>query len=143
MRLLLLLLFPFVAHAASTTIAGANAEGVPEAIQTRAGQIGVTLLECEDATLGHCRVSLGGTAKNMTATGAIKQGPGVLIGVFVSTSSSCTIALHDNASAASGTVLLGTTATITAPAYFPLPLEFTNGAYFTEGGTCDVTFYYR
>lgn len=97
----------------------------------------------EDTSLNQLWVSTAGTPKNMTATGAIKASAGELIGVFVSASTSCTIQIHDNASAASGTVVLNTTAAITAPAYLAIPAKFSNGAYFTEGGTCDVTFYYR
>lgn len=134
----MLLCFSGAVHA--QLIHGVTADGDPVPMQVNSeGQVVMAPLTAEDEP----NVSLAGLPKNMTASGAIKSGAGRLVGVFVSTSSSCTIALHDNASAASGTVLLGTTATITAPAYFPLPVEFTNGAYFVEGGTCDVTFYYR
>ena len=106
-----------------------------------AGQIGISLLAGEDQTLDRIAVHDGGAPINLTATGVVKASGGVLVGIFVSASTSCTIKLWDNASAASGTVVLGTTAAITAPAFYPVKAEFGSGLYFTAGGTCDVTFY--
>jgi hypothetical protein len=141
-RALLLALLAFNVQAQSVRIAGDN--GSPLAMSN--GGVPVDLkgaISGEDTTLNQLWVSTAGTPKNMTATGAIKASAGELVGVFVSASTTCTIQIHDNASAASGTVVLDTTAAITAPAYFPIPAKFSNGAYFTEGGTCNVTFYYR
>jgi hypothetical protein len=142
MRILLLLLVCFPVWAQSVRIAGDDGRplsmsngGVPMDLKGR--------IYGEDTTLNQLWVSTAGTPKNMTATGAIKASAGELIGVFVSASTSCTIQIHDNASAASGTVVVDTTAAITAPTYLAIPAKFSNGAYFTEGGTCNVTFYYR
>ena len=83
-----------------------------------------------------------GSALRLTASGVVKADQGVLIGFFVASSTSGTVKLWDNASAGSGTVLLNTTAAITAPAYFPCPVSFSNGLYATIGGTADITFIY-
>lgn len=142
MRILLLLLICSPVWAQSVQIAGDNGRplsmsngGVPVDLKGR--------IYGEDTTLNQLWVSTAGSYKNMTATGAIKASAGELIGVLVNASTSCTIQIHDNASAASGTVIVGTTGTITAPIYLPMPFQFANGAYFTEGGTCDVTFAYK
>jgi hypothetical protein len=141
-RALLLALLAFNVQAQTVQIAGDN--GRPLSMSN--GGVPVDLkgaISGEDTTLNQLWVSTAGTPKNMTATGAIKDSAGELVGVFVSASTSCTIQVHDNASAASGTVIVDTTASITAPTYLPIPAKFANGAYFTEGGTCNVTFYYR
>lgn len=83
-----------------------------------------------------------GTPVRLTASGVVKAEQGVLIGVVVASSTLLTIKLWDNASAGSGTVLLDTTAAITAPTYIPLPIAFANGCYATLGGTGSATFIY-
>jgi hypothetical protein len=83
-----------------------------------------------------------GTPVRLTSSGVVKAEQGVLIGVIVASSTSLTIKLWDNASAGSGTVLLDTTAAITAPTYIPLPIAFANGCYATLGGTGSATFVY-
>jgi hypothetical protein len=83
-----------------------------------------------------------GTPARLTSSGVVKAEQGVLIGAVIASSSSLTIKLWDNATAGSGTVLLDTTAAITAPAYLPLPISFANGCYATIGGTGSVTFIY-
>ena len=83
-----------------------------------------------------------GSTKILTASGVVKADQGVLLGVIVSSSSSLTIKLWDSATAASGTVLVDTTAAITAPTYIPLPVAFSNGCYATLGGTGSAAFVY-
>lgn len=76
---------------------------------------------------------------NLAATGvAIPDGDARIVGIFVTTSSSLTLKLWDN-TAASGTVILPTTAAITAPAYFPFEATVKNGCFCTFGGTGTVT----
>ena len=83
-----------------------------------------------------------GTSKVLTASGVVKAEQGVIIGIFVSSSTSLTIKLWDSATAASGTVLIDTTAAITAPVYLPLHIAFSNGCYATLGGTGSAAFIY-
>lgn len=70
----------------------------------------------------------------LTASGLVKTGEGVLLGILVSSSTSGTIKAWDN-TAASGTVLFDTTAAVTAPLYIPVNMAFASGLYLTLGGT--------
>lgn len=81
-----------------------------------------------------------GSTTILTASGVVKAAPGALLGVIVSSSSSLTIKLWDSATAASGTVLVDTTAAITAPAFLRLPVAFSTGCYATLGGTGSAAF---
>ena len=83
-----------------------------------------------------------GTTKILTASGVVKAEQGYLLGVIVSSSSSLTIKLWDNATAGSGTVLVDTTAAITAPTFLRLPVAFSAGCYATLGGTGSAAFVY-
>lgn len=78
--------------------------------------------------------------KQGTTSQAIKSSSGVLVGVFVASSTSCTIKLWDNTSAAS-TVLVDTFSAAAAT-WYPLPFVFGTGLYATVGGTCSYTFTY-
>jgi len=82
-----------------------------------------------------------GNTKVLTASGTVKVGDGVLLGVIVSSSTSLTIKLWDN-TAASGTVLVDTTAAITAPTFIPMPVAFGTGLFATLGGTGSAAFVY-
>jgi hypothetical protein len=81
-----------------------------------------------------------GAPVNMTASGAAATGSAQLIGVFCASSSSGTLKLYDNASAASGTVVVNTFS-LTAGTFYPIPASLANGLYATIGGTADVTFF--
>lgn len=79
---------------------------------------------------------------DISASGVVANAPCILTGMFVNSSTSGTVKLYDNASAASGIVLNNTTGTL-AVGYYPLGnANTTNGVYCTVGGTLDVTFYY-
>jgi hypothetical protein len=77
---------------------------------------------------------------NKTASGAVANSMGNLLGVFCSSSSSGTLALHDNASAASGDVVVAQFSLV-AGTFYPIPASFANGLYATVGGTANVTFF--
>jgi hypothetical protein len=78
----------------------------------------------------------------LAATGQVIQGDGRLCGFFVCTTSSLTLKLWDNFSAASGNVLLATTAALSV-GWYPCPVSFGVGVYATFGGTGTVTFVYE
>lgn len=83
------------------------------------------------------------TATNLSGSGAIAPDGGFrIVGIFVSTSASLTLKLWDNPAAA-GTVLLATTAAITAPAYYPVRVSGANGGFCTFGGTGTITIYWE
>lgn len=144
MRILLLLLLPFAAHAASTVIAGQPDSGDPQPFTVTGGQITTTLGECEDATLAHCRVSLGGDSvliSSATST-EVKEGAGELIGFYVSSTSSGTITFYDdndgtcNSSAKTGTIT-------PAVGWHFLPLRFSTAICALTASTINVTVVYR
>lgn len=76
-------------------------------------------------------------AIQIAATGAAYVGNGRVVGIFVQTSSSLTLKLWDGLTA-TGNVILGTTAAITAPAYFPFEADFQTGVFVTFGGTGSI-----
>lgn len=77
---------------------------------------------------------------NLSASGQVKASAGTLVGVFVASSSSGTIKLWDNTSAA--TTVLVNTFSASAATWYPLPFKFGTGCYATLGGTIDCTFSY-
>ncbi len=79
-----------------------------------------------------------GAVKNVTVTGVIKNQNGKMLGFFVN-SGTPTVKLWDNASAASGTVLMNTMQT-TAATWYWFPASFSNGLYATITGTADISF---
>lgn len=79
-----------------------------------------------------------GNATNTTATGAIATGPGQLLGIFVSSSSSGTVKFWDNATAGSGTVIVNTFSAAAAT-FYRIPASFKNGLFLTVGGTIDCS----
>lgn len=78
--------------------------------------------------------------KNVTATGAVATGAGVLSGVYVNSTTAGTIKLWDN-TAGSGTVINNTfTPTV---GYHDLGnVAFSTGCFATIGGTIDATFHF-
>lgn len=74
----------------------------------------------------------------VAATGKVFDGAGTIRGIFVQTSSSLTLKLWDSNSAASGPVILNTTAAITAPQFYPFEASFVNGVWATFGGTGSI-----
>lgn len=81
-----------------------------------------------------------GQFTNLSASGSVKDGAGKLLGFFVASSSSGTVKLWDNTSAA-GTIIINTTS-VTAATFYPCPAAFANGCYATIGGTADITFFW-
>ena len=79
------------------------------------------------------------TSVRLAATGLVSGVPGRLVGIFVQTSSSLTLKLWDN-NAASGGVIIDTTATISAPAFYPIEVDFNTALFATFGGTGSVAF---
>jgi len=82
----------------------------------------------------------GASYANITSTGSVKGSAGTLVGVFVASSSSGTIKLWDNTSAA--TTILVNTFSVSAGTWYPLPFKFGTGLFATIGGTLDCTFSY-
>lgn len=82
----------------------------------------------------------GSSYSNLSSSALVKTGSGTLVGVFVSSSSSGTIKVWDNTSAA--TTILVNTFSATAATWYPLPFKFNTGCYATLGGTIDCTFSY-
>lgn len=77
---------------------------------------------------------------NKTTSGAIKTGSGVLVGMYVNSTSAGTIKFWDN-TAGSGTVINNTVTP--AIGYHSLgDANFTTGLFATIGGTLDVTLYF-
>lgn len=80
------------------------------------------------------------TYVNMTASTLVRTGAGILVGMYVNSTSSGTIKLWDNTSAA--TTVINNTIT-PAIGYHSLgSTAFATGLYATIGGTLDVTLYY-
>jgi len=79
--------------------------------------------------------------KNLSASAGIKNGQGVLSGMYVNSTSAGTIKLWDN-TAASGTVIFNTITP--AVGYHNLGnVTFSTGLYATIGATLDVTLFYE
>ena len=96
----LLTLAPFV-FAANTVIQGKTPTGTVKEVQVNAdGQVITGSDSSLNQTLDAFSTYENCLPSNATATGAVKTSAGYLCGVLVSTSTTCTITLHDNASAA-------------------------------------------
>lgn len=81
-----------------------------------------------------------GLPKNITATGQVYTGRCQLLGFMCSSSTSGTVKLWDNTSAA-GTVIVDTVA-VAAGTYYKVPSICINGIYATIGGTAaNITLY--
>jgi hypothetical protein len=75
--------------------------------------------------------------KNLSASGLVRTGAGQLLGIFVASSSSGTVKVWDNTSAAT-TVIVNTTS-VSAGTFYPMPFAFNTGLFITIGGTADIT----
>ena len=82
--------------------------------------------------------------KNITvSTDSLKNGPAILKGMFVNSTSSGTIKIYDSLTHGSGTVV-NNTITPAAGAYYPLgDAGLSVGLSVTIGGTLDVTLYFQ
>jgi len=78
------------------------------------------------------------SAVPLSASGSAKAGAGVLGGIYVGTSTALTIQIWDSLSA-SGTVILATTAPLTAGQFINLPVAFNTGCFITVGGAGTFT----
>lgn len=74
----------------------------------------------------------------LAASALAKAGPGVLGGIFVSTSTALTIKVWDSLTA-TGTVILETTAALTAGQFLRIPAGFGTGCFITVGGVGTFT----
>jgi len=74
----------------------------------------------------------------LNATGAAKVGAGYMGGILVSTSTSLTIKVWDSLSAA-GTVIVETTAALSAGQFLRIPAAFGTGCFITIGGSGTFT----
>ena len=80
--------------------------------------------------------------KNLTATAWVKEGAGKLCGIFVASTTSGTIKVWDQTSAAAP--VLVNTFTPAAATYYPFPdVAFTRGLFITIANTIDCTVYYE
>lgn len=80
--------------------------------------------------------------KNLSASGLVKTGHGVVKGIIVGSHTSGTIKLWDNTSGAT-TVLVNTMTLAAGERWIPLfDATFTVGLYVTIGGTADITVVY-
>jgi len=82
----------------------------------------------------------GGTPVNITATTTIGKTSGQLIGVFVNSTSSGTLALYDGTSTA-GTVIIPAVALV-ALTYYPIPAVCNDGLHAVIANTMNVTIFY-
>lgn len=83
------------------------------------------------------------TPKNLSASGAIKNTPGVLVGVVINSHTSGTLKFWNN-TAGSGTVLFNTITLASGERYINLfNANFDVACYLTIGGTADVTVLYK
>lgn len=81
-----------------------------------------------------------GTPKRLSASGAVATGSGLLTGYLVNSTTAGTITLTDTNDAALGTAFAVALPT-TAGQFVPLGASFSQGLYFTLGGTADITFF--
>lgn len=72
----------------------------------------------------------------------VPDGAARIVGVMVSTSTSLTLKFWDEKSG-TGTVLMNTTAAITAPVFWPVKFSCTKGCFCTFGGTGTITVYWE
>lgn len=80
-----------------------------------------------------------GTPVNLTASGVVGPGAGMLLGFFVNSTTSGTIVIRDGG--ASGTAISGTI-TPAAGAFYSFPATCATGCYFTIANTLNVTAFY-
>lgn len=74
----------------------------------------------------------------VAATANIKATGGVMLGVFVSSSTSGTLAFYDSATTTTSTPVVPVFSA-TAGTWYPLPFGFSSGLYVVVGGTLTAT----
>lgn len=81
--------------------------------------------------------------KNLSASGLVKTGSGIVCGVVINSHTAGTLKLWDNTSAAT-TVLFNTISFAVGERYVPLyDANFNTGLFATIGGTADITILYK
>lgn len=81
--------------------------------------------------------------KNLTASGAVKVGYGMVVGVVINSHTSGTLKLWDSLSA-TGTVICNTISFAVGEHYIDLfSAGFQTGLYATIAGTADITIVYK
>jgi len=78
-----------------------------------------------------------GSYSNKTSSANISPRAGALLGFYVNSTSSGTIALYDSATTTTTTAITGTITP--AIGWHPLPVAFANGLYAVIGATLNVT----
>lgn len=87
--------------------------------------------------------TLAGKYKNLSASGLVKTGSGIAIGVIIASHSSGTLKLWD-AVTATTPILVNTMTFAAGERFVPLyNVNFNIGLYATIGGTADITVVYQ
>lgn len=84
--------------------------------------------------------------KQLAATNQVKGGAGKLFGIFVSSTSSGTLAVYDSATASTSDPKIANTITVTAGAQylsFPAGIWFSKGLYVVAANTVEFTVIYE
>jgi hypothetical protein len=99
------------------------------------------MAELSDVTASNRHMPVMGGVKKLNGSTSqlVKTGAGVLVGIFVNSTSAGTVKLWDSLSAA-GTIIVNTH-TI-APGWNPMPFPFDTGMYITVAGTIDYSISY-
>lgn len=81
--------------------------------------------------------------KNISASGLVKTGAGIVAGVIINSHTSGTLKLWDNTSAAT-TVICNTMSFGVGERFIPIfKLAFSTGLFATIAGTADITIVYK
>ena len=84
--------------------------------------------------------------KQLAATNQVKVGAGKLFGIFVSSTTSGTLAVYDSATASTSNGRIANTITVTAGTQylsFPAGIWFSNGLYVVAANTIEFTVVYE
>lgn len=81
-----------------------------------------------------------GTYKNMTETATVRTGASQLLGFLCATTTSGTVVIYDNTSAA--TPITGTI-TLTAGQWYPVPATCQTGIHVVIANTANITVFYN
>lgn len=84
--------------------------------------------------------------KQLAATNQVKVGAGKLFGIFVSSTTSGTLAVYDSATASTSNGKIANTITVTAGTQylsFPAGIWFSNGLYVVAANTVEFTVVYE
>lgn len=79
--------------------------------------------------------------KQVSASGNVLSGDGIIGGVFCSSSTAGTLAIYDDAAAGTTTKIVDTF-TLVAGTWYPLPFAVAKGINLVIGGTAQITLAY-